>query len=160
MKMKCTSRNIEKARMKVTISSSFKKTKMLVKIKHADIKKNIFTFKLINFSKDIMKATSSQKFKTILFPCKSYCTNAHKKCEEYLINNLDMKKNILEFKSVAETFVKLYNMKNDKKIIFKNDNAYLILKYNEKRIKNIDYFRAMKVEEVIDDQLFYSLSCL
>lgn len=160
MKIKCTSKNISKARMKLKMSSTFKKTTMLAKIKHSEIKKNVFTFKIMNFSRATIKATSSQMFKVNLFSCKSFCTNAHKKCEEYLIKNENIKNNIIDFKSVTNIFIKLYNMKSDKKIIIRNDTPYVLLKYNENKIVDIEQFRKMKVEDLIDDQLFYSLSCL
>ncbi|MGL5315212.1 MAG: hypothetical protein ACRC92_18295 [Peptostreptococcaceae bacterium] len=161
MIMKCTSRNVRKTRMKLTIGSSFNETKMPGKIRFPGLKINVFKYTLYKEFKASMKATSGQKFKSIKLKCTSLNTNAHKKVSEYNILNNVISRDILTFRDTALIFIKLHNSKNKSKFIdVKNDSAYLVLKYNEKKITSLDKFRSMKIEEVITNELFFSLVSL
>lgn len=160
MKMKCTSRNIGKLKMPVKFKSGFSKVTMLARIKHADFIKNVFTFKLSNFRKAKMNCKSGQMFKIYKFNCKSLNTNAYTKASEYSIDNQIILEELITFRNMANSFVKLFNMSGGKKLINKLDNPFLILQYHQNTITSLDQFRRMKVDEVITDELFYALTCL
>ena len=161
MIMKCTSRNSRKTRMKVNFGHSFKTTTIPGKVRHPSFTKNVFKFTLSKLSVAKLKATSGPKFSSCTYKCTSLKSNANKKVIEYKIENEVIAKDILSFRDVANVFIKMFNSKNNgKRIDVKNDSPYLILKYHEKNIKTISMFRSMKLDDVINDKVFFALSYL
>ena len=158
--MKCTSLNVEKVRMVVRFKSGFSKTTMLARLKHSEFIRNsfIYTFSTANVVK--MKATSGQSCKHIKLSCVSLNSNAYTKANEYLIKNKIILNNMISFRNIANSFVKLFNMNGSRKLISKADNPYLILQYHQDKIKSFDQFRQMKVSDVITEELFFALTCL
>ncbi|MGL5718660.1 MAG: hypothetical protein ACRCX2_36990 [Paraclostridium sp.] len=161
MKMKCTSSNVSKTRMKINFGYNFQTTKMVCKLKHPNIKRNFFKYELTKTNRSSIKCTSKPKFKITTFKCLSLNTNAHVKMQEYKIENEFISKDILSFRDVAKIYIEVYNGKNlGKQIVIKSDSPYLVLKFHEKNIKSLDEFMKRKVQDVITDKLFFSLSCL
>lgn len=160
MKMKCTSLNVEKIRMPVKFKSGFTKTTMLARIKHSEFTRNSFIHTFSTSKVVKMKATSGQSYKRIKLSCVSLNSDAYTKADEYLIKNKIILNNIIDFRNIANSFVKLFNMSGSRKLISKVDNPYLILQYHQENIKSFDQFRQMKVSDVITEELFFALTCL
>ncbi|MGL5719066.1 MAG: hypothetical protein ACRCX2_39055 [Paraclostridium sp.] len=161
MIIKCTSSNVSKTRMKITFGYNFQSIKMPCKLKHPNILRNFFSYKFAEVSYTRLKCASGQKYKTDTFKCKSLNTNAHVKFREYKIDNAVIEGDILAFRNIANIFLDIYNGKNyGKTITKKSDSAFVVLKFHEKNIKTAEQFMKMKVQDVITDKLFFSLSCL
>ncbi|MGL4987691.1 MAG: hypothetical protein ACRC5F_00350 [Cetobacterium sp.] len=161
MIIKCTSCNVSKARLKVNFGYSFQTTKLPCKMRHPDIKRNFFVHELSKISRGNISCKSMRRTKQERYKCTSFNTRAHKKIDEYRIENELIRKEIINFRKIAGVFLNLYNGKNyGKTIDIKSDSVYIVLKFHEKKIKSIEQFMNMKVKEVIPDELFFSLSCL
>lgn len=156
MRMKCTTVIIHKTRIRFSLNQGFHESRFSAKIEGAIFRRNSFLFKFSTLQKIRFNCRSSNLYTKNRFSCRSFNTNSHKKIKEYSIKNNEIVENIVDFKRIAAIFINMYNLKKQENIIVdKPDNPYIMLQYNQDKIYSLDSFKAMKIEDLIDEELLF-----
>ncbi|MGL5718446.1 MAG: hypothetical protein ACRCX2_35910 [Paraclostridium sp.] len=144
-----------KSKIPVFSSSFFKKNTFKIKFKNTVLVKCSNVNKLVDANLEILNCKSNNFFKTSFFNNKIRHSKDGKMLVEFKINNNLIIENITEFKKIASVFFELFNQKNEMNISRNDENLFHLLKKVDNKIVSLNQFRAMKLEEIFDEEFVY-----
>lgn len=147
-----------KDRINFSINYSFSSKDKIIKIKNSVYFKERNKFPITKYNKDVYTLKTFNLMSENRIPILINHTIFNFYISKYEITNKYLIENISEYYRVTKVFVDLFNKKYGKKEQFEidinHDVIFNILKYNEKKLDDLEKYKKEKVENIFSEKLF------
>lgn len=152
---------IVKDRQSFSINCSFNCSTKIVSITNAIYEKERHNFQLIPFNTERIYMKTNNKNQYYMHPILIKHSIFDFYINKYKIENIYLIKNIEEFYRLTKVFIDMFNKRfgtiYNFNIDINHETVFSIIKYNEKKLNDIEKYKKEKVDNIFSEELFYIL---